>query len=296
MEPLSSIAKFRNGSFHFPTRAPWESSKACHFYNTSKCLKGEACQFNHNPDDRSLRLVLDGPNICTNHLLGERGCEFSKKKGRKCWYSHDLTKAGLPLHDKELLRITLTMMEANILCKSVRFDVSPSTQELIETFMNSEMSLADFNAESDERNAQLVEESVDWITETRRRADIMLEQSRRGQPARYPFEGKPPAIDVAGMSGADILRACGVKRPFVAQQERKKAKSTFSTKFLDGTYNLDNVDELEDVDESSDGDDDGLGASAFGFDEDDMMELACQGVKPWDHDAADVLAMLSGGF
>jgi hypothetical protein len=37
-------------------------------------------------------------------------------------------------------------------------------------------------------------------------------------------------------------------------------------------------------------------ACNFGFTEAETEELLCQGVKPWDDDAADVLDFLDGGY
>ncbi|KAL8951538.1 MAG: hypothetical protein Q9183_007452 [Haloplaca sp. 2 TL-2023] len=106
-------AEFYEGSFDWLAGPPaWVLDTACSFYNTSKCLKPH-CKFNHQPDHRSLRLVLTGPNICKDHLFGEHGCEFSTKgEGRRCYYSHDLTKAALPLHDRAALKEHLLLTEA----------------------------------------------------------------------------------------------------------------------------------------------------------------------------------------
>ncbi|KAK4705309.1 hypothetical protein P7C70_g894, partial [Phenoliferia sp. Uapishka_3] len=53
--------------------------------------------------DCSLRLDVEGPNICEAHLVRIGGCEI----GPTCIHSHDLTKAGLPIDDKDALIRTL---------------------------------------------------------------------------------------------------------------------------------------------------------------------------------------------
>lgn len=43
-----------------------------------------------------------------------------------------------------------------------------------------------------------------------------------------------------------------------------------------------------------DSDDSDYACNPWGFDEDDMFELACQGIKPWDPEAGMALAVLNG--
>jgi hypothetical protein len=48
--------------------------------------------------------------------------------------------------------------------------------------------------------------------------------------------------------------------------------------------------------DSDDSDNEYGGYGGFGFSASDVEDLACQGVKPWDDDAADVLAVLNGDY
>mmetsp|Transcript_3440 Transcript_3440/g.5312 ORF Transcript_3440/g.5312 Transcript_3440/m.5312 type:complete len:350 (-) Transcript_3440:162-1211(-) len=58
-----------------------------------------------------------------------------------------------------------------------------------------------------------------------------------------------------------------------------------------------NEEEIYDEQDEFGGDlEDLCGDGVYGFDEDDIQELLCQGVKPWDDDAVDVLAALHGDF
>ena len=41
-------------------------------------------------------------------------------------------------------------------------------------------------------------------------------------------------------------------------------------------------------------DDDSGDSCTFGMDDDDIYELACQGIKPWDPEVHDALAILNG--
>ena len=76
-------AEFRNYSFRFPPTSTTLSSKACFFYNSSECRNGSECKFNREPDERSLRLILDGPSICTDHLLGENVLRVLEEEGKE---------------------------------------------------------------------------------------------------------------------------------------------------------------------------------------------------------------------
>jgi hypothetical protein len=264
--PLSS-AEFCDGSYHFPTGPSSPKSKACLFYNTSTCLKGAACTFRHSPDEKSLRLVLDGPNICKNHLLGEQGCEFFKK-GRKCWYSHDLTKANIPLYDKNLLKRHLVQLEAQIYT-IYNFEWYAALLEKESLLDQGKITQEECEVETEKIDDDGVVLTLEWMTESRRRVEEAIEQAERGDIIPDINEGKPHVFNVKGLSGVEILRLCGVEAPFAAQKERK-AISRIGGELLDDDY-----------------------GDPSGFSEEDMFELACQGVKPWDDDAAFVLAALS---
>lgn len=96
-----------------PTEDPFDSLShvgngvPCKHFNhhNGGCLSGPTCAYMHAPDDSSLRLKLDGPNICEAHLVRKGpGCT----KGTRCWYSHDFERgAGFPVDDPVALRDTL---------------------------------------------------------------------------------------------------------------------------------------------------------------------------------------------
>lgn len=70
----------------------------CRYFNhyNGECLSGSSCAYSHAPDDNSLRLKLDGGNICEAHLVRIGGCAM----GHRCWYSHDLENgASFPVDD-----------------------------------------------------------------------------------------------------------------------------------------------------------------------------------------------------
>ncbi|KAL8910989.1 MAG: hypothetical protein Q9171_003758 [Xanthocarpia ochracea] len=310
-----SRAEFRDGSYQFRGGlAPWDSDKACSFYNTSQCLKPD-CKFNHFPDQRSLRLVLDGPNICKNHLIGEHGCEFSKKTGRKCWYSHDLTKAALPLHDKKALKEHLILVEAWY-NETNTYDELIATIELEEKRKGGAITEDDFALKSMLILQEHVIALMQWHDHRENSAKNVLEQFRQtGKIEEADSKSETPVIDLSSLSGADILRLCDVEKPFGKQRERKAiAKSEYlaieTCDKLDGWETEEEWSEqggvkpakqkgkkrkrsrgykAYDMDPFS-------GADMNPFSKNNMFELACQGIKPWEDDAGAALMMLNGGF
>ncbi|KAL9609830.1 MAG: hypothetical protein Q9167_005418 [Letrouitia subvulpina] len=314
-----SRAEFYHGSYQFPPgRAPWDSDKACSFYNTSQCLKPD-CKFNHYPDHRSLRLVLDGPNICKSHLIGEHGCEFAKKEGRKCWYSHDLTKAALPLHDKDALREHLISAEAHY-HNTYTYDDLIAKNKLEKRWKSG----VDTGGEYSQKSTALIQEcaarSMKWYDGRAKAAKKTLERYRQTGKIEATDDGqsKTPVLDVKGLSGADILRLCGVEKPFVKQRERKAMEKLglLVSEVCDEPDGWETEEEWieqagvksqrqkgkgrnkRSTGKRSEGytRDDMFGTQLYPFSGDDMFELACQGIKPWEDDAANALMALNGGF
>lgn len=307
------MIEFRQGSYHFlpPPWEPSQYSKPCIFYNTSTCRNGNSgkCKFSHLPDKRSLRLVLAGPNVCKDFLLNQDGCRFTNRgEGRKCFYSHDLSQAGLPLHDtKEKLVEHLLQLEAAVygaiglpphIVKGRKGPLDLEDQDEIDA------------ANEEVRSALLDSETRRMAFETaiQTRADAEMARARSGDAPLESSQPSPPAlIDVKGLSGAGILKACGAENAF---RDQKESREEFDRKLNDAfiALALDSAcagpGEDDDGEWETDEDDDleGSGYGPFGFSgyggysEDDMMELACQGVKPWDDDAGAVLAALRGGF
>ena len=191
------------------------SDKVCFFYNSSQCFK-PSYNFNHVLDQHSLPLVLDGPNIGKDHLLGEDGCKYpSKKEGTECWYSHDLTRPGLPLHDLDAVKEELILAEAwhnKKLMKSYNRWVKDEIQ-------------ADRGLARNDRHE--VKHEADRHPKGRKRARLAYKWHARKEAAANRYwgrrletdpieepESRHSAIDVVSMSGADILWCCGVKEPF----------------------------------------------------------------------------------
>lgn len=74
-----------------------------------------------------------------------------------------------------------------------------------------------------------------------------------------------------------------------ANGRHKRGPSTSSAnKFYSGPAFVSTFDAFDDYDDDR--------YMYGGFTEDDVYELACQGVKPWDEDAGDVLAVLGGYY
>ncbi|KAL8898727.1 MAG: hypothetical protein Q9192_001926 [Flavoplaca navasiana] len=280
-----SLAEFRNGSYQFRGGlAPWDSDKACSFYNTSQCLKPD-CKFNHFPDQRSMRLVLDGPNICKNHLVGEHGCEFTKKSG-KCWYSHDLTKAALPLHDKKALKEHLILAEAWY-NKVYTYDEVIATIELEKEWKRGAITEDEFVKKS--------------ISISYGHADALRQT---GKIEEADGKSETPVIDVSGLSGADILRLYEVEKPFGKQHERKTIvkSALLATDICDESYGWETEEEWSQQGGAKSLKHKGKGRKRSReyelydmdpFSEGNMFELACQGIKPWDDDAGAALMMLN---
>jgi hypothetical protein len=133
-------------------------------------------------------------------------------------------------------------------------------------------------------------ETEEWILGAQTKAVKDLLAAKSGKVTKDPYEGKTPVVDVKGLSGADILRLCGVRNPFGNQKERKDLTLIKEGMVLVGMDSDD--DEWEDEDSDDDAFGGGLGGGFSGFSENYMMELACQGVKSWDPDARRVLRAL----
>ena len=318
-------ASFADGSYQFGAAGPlWELPKPCSFYNTSQCLRPD-CKFSHFPDHRSLRLVLNGPNICRNHLLGEHGCKFAKT-GRRCWYSHDLTKAALPLHDKKTLAEHLILAEA-------WFRMTFTYQELLQRLEAEKARLSGAITEQEFTNKMrlLLQErtaSLDqWLSGRKNAANKAIEEFKEtGTVESLDDDTKTAVIDVSGLSGADILRSCGVENPFGRQEERKLFEKSHSmaTNVCDVSDGWETEEECSEQAKRKDlkrkrknlkqkskgkkskgysGDKfygyDKLGSmldTMDPFSESNMFELGCQSIKPWEDDAMGALMMLNGGF
>ena len=302
-----SRAEFRDGSYQFcGGLAPWDSDKACTFYNTSQCLKTD-CKLNHFPDQRSLRLVLDGPNICKNHLIGEHDCEFSKKTGRKCLYSHDLNKAALPLQDKEALKEHLILAEAWY-NKVYTYDEVIATIELEKEWKRGAITEDEFVKKSISISYGHADALRQWYDRRENLAKKVLEQFRQtGKIEEADGKSETPVIDVSGLSGADILRLYEVEKPFGKQHERKTIvkSALLATDICDESYGWETEEEWSQQGGAKSLKHKGKGRKRSReyelydmdpFSEGNMFELAYQGIKPWDDDAGAALMMLNGGF
>ncbi|KAL9031240.1 MAG: hypothetical protein Q9196_000708 [Gyalolechia fulgens] len=163
----------------------------------------------------------DGPNICKDYLIGEHGCGFSKKTGRKCWYSHDLTKAALPLHDKNALREHFILAEAWY-NKTKTYDELIATIELEETWKRGAITEGEYAKRSTSMLPEHMIALMQWHHRRENSAKTVLEHFRQtGKIEEDTGKGETPVIDLSGLPGADILRLCGVEKPFGKQRERK---------------------------------------------------------------------------
>lgn len=162
-----------------------------------------------------------------------------------------------------------------------------------------------------------------WDCDRKEAAKKELEQLKNPETIINVFDQIEMAavFDVSGLSGADILRQCGVKNPFSRQRERKliaKTKGLIASEACDKAdgWETEETEETEDEWVSQAGPVIQSGEqkkrakipersrhNAFNgfesfnpYNEDNIYDLLCQGVKPWDDDAGDVLMMLNGGF
>ncbi|KAL9595853.1 MAG: hypothetical protein Q9219_006195 [cf. Caloplaca sp. 3 TL-2023] len=232
------------------------------------------------------------------------------------------TKSELPLHDKGTLVEHLTLAEAWF-NKTLTYD---DFLEIIEA-NNSWASGADsaeglldkLSSVRQRRTASLLQ----WHEHREKAAEKAIDHFKATETVESASNEIPTAaIDVTGLSGVDILKLCGVETPFGQQHERKLKEKLA----LVDTRDCDESDGWETEEEwseqagkrqsgrkgkdqkkkprarrpkrySSD-DFDGYGEldSLDAFSEDNMFELACQGIKPWDDDAVGALMTLNGGF
>ncbi|KAL8686878.1 MAG: hypothetical protein Q9218_006796 [Villophora microphyllina] len=261
--------------------------------------------------------LLPMPETRLQHLVKEKGCDFSKKEGRKCWYSHDLTKAGLPLHNKGALKVWLILAEAFF------YDITTYEGFIAGVELEKERTLGAIEEEEymeKTRSGHLMRTNArnQWLSGREKAAKKILERMKgtgKIDNAENPTE--KPVVDVTGFSGADILRLCGVENPFGRQKMRTRiAKRTgrLSTDTLDGWETEDEWSEHAGMRSENPGKKKQIrsqrlrgklsgccrGCDSDSFDwlnpysEANMHELACQGIKPWD--AEEALMMLSGGF
>lgn len=256
---------------------------------------------------------MDGPNICKSYLIGEHGCEFAEKTGRKCWYSHDLQKAALPLHDKNALRKHLISAEAFYNQTSPYEDLI-AVEELQRLFMSGEVTEDEFFQKTVLIGTERLARMMQWYNGRKAAAEKTLGQIRQtGKIEAAGDQSDTPVLNIKGLSGADILRLCGAEKPFGMQSKRKalKAFGVLATEVCDESDGWETEEEWSDhADVKSRGQkgkqsrrytrtdtfDTPMLDSPNPFAEDDMFELACQGIKPWEDDAVGALMMLNGGF
>lgn len=120
-----------------------------------------------------------------------------------------------------------------------------------------------------------------------KRADKELERAKNGEALNSDVPFPSPALNIIGMSGAAVLKACGEKEPFAHQADR--IQSGFFQKEQAEKCPWSGVEGRE-----SDEDLGGLGHDPISHG--NMMEFMPQCVKPWDDDAGNVLRILNGGF
>lgn len=261
-----SRAGFRAASWHLRKSRRPNSGEPCVAYNTSTCLRGLKCPDNHDPDVNSLRLLLHGPNVCKKHLLGPKGCPSSKasETAQQCPYSHDLTTAGLPLHDETLIKKELLDIENRALArvwlelgdqwaamKSFWAEIDGKTKD---TDMNTAIT------RSVELNAKLFEMSTAWMQKYEEESEKLGINSERRMRLEVVRLQKQPAFDIVGMSGVDIMKRLGVDKPFARQARRVTVAEDVASQLKQrgmhfGDDDLGEVDELElsedeDIDEN----------------------------------------------
>jgi len=249
--------------------------------------------------------VLNGPNVCKDFLLNQDGCRFTNRgEGRKCFYSHDLSQAGLPLHNREQLVEHLSQLEAAV------YGTVGVPGHILKGLPDQKDGDDVDRAHEKLRCALLDSETRRMAFETamQTRADAEMARARSGETTVQSQPSPPAILDVKRPSGANILKACGMESAF---RDQKESRETYNSELEDAFIALalnsalaglgedDGKDWKTDEDDDLEGSGyDPFGFSSFGggFSEDDMMELACQGVKLWDDDASAVLAALRGVF
>ncbi|TFY57503.1 hypothetical protein EVJ58_g6978 [Rhodofomes roseus] len=225
----------------------------CRYLNHDGCNDGSQCRWKHAPDARSIRDEL-GRNVCMIWLVGN--CIL----GNKCYYAHDKTylPAGGWWNKPE--------QTTNLRGAVDHFNVTGNKNSDRAMFLHSVMNLQ--NWRSDEWMSGRFSELDNDKTTIGQRAGITVNTTQRDGRFKYEYSMSTEAM--AGMAG-------GVDE-------------------YDDDDDEDEEDEDEE-DEDEDYDEDGWDEEEerwnnCGFTNSEVHELLCQGVKPWDEDAWDVLEAL----
>ncbi|THU81387.1 hypothetical protein K435DRAFT_972366 [Dendrothele bispora CBS 962.96] len=249
---------------------------ACRFYNHNGCNRSTACAFSHAPDSKSVR-DEHGKNVCLYFLIDK--CKWDNQS---CIYSHS----------KTFLSASVSPISA-----------SPDTSTVIPPSFTLSASFAPLSSSAPTTRPP-DGDPQGWWNDPEASARVRELVLRRDETARLAHEARVASFDARGKNkrskkgprNSKMTATTATANPAapVLPRHLDTLFSSLRTRYYNGSdfddseYSFDT-----DIEEESQMEQRYLNG---GFTDDEVMELLCQGVKPWDDDADMVLAALSGDY
>ncbi|KAF5367186.1 hypothetical protein D9758_003892 [Tetrapyrgos nigripes] len=246
---------------------------ACRFYNHNGCNRGTTCTFAHAPDSKSVRDER-GKNVCLYFLIGK--CKWDNQS---CIYSHS----------KAFLMASVSSQRASsdsASNPSQPFTLSASFAPLASSSSNT----ATRPPEGDLKG---------WWNNPERAAEIRELVTKRDEKGRIAHEVRVASFSARTKTKRSKKDKAGknVTSPSIPSTTLDTLLNEMRRRYYEDDSDFDSLDYPLDYD--TDLEDELEMEQRFrngGFTDDEVMELLCQGVKPWDDDAGMVLTALSGDW
>ncbi|KDQ59515.1 hypothetical protein JAAARDRAFT_56530 [Jaapia argillacea MUCL 33604] len=234
----------------------------CRFYNHDGCNRGASCAFSHAPDEKSVRDLL-GKNVCLYYLFGT--CKFGDSK---CIYSH--TKTYLPpggwWESKEK---TTTHRIARQLIVDTDRDLRA---------LDGNVGLSRYGAQARLMERVMLAGKAEELDRREKGSGLKFMSEKLGLEERTKGAGRGSGSGARGSGGRGRGKGKGKGKGRGKHREDRPPKWV-----------------LEELDRRAEERAEER-AMNYGFTESEVEELLCQGVKPWDDDAWDVMNVLNGGY
>ncbi|KAK7460447.1 hypothetical protein VKT23_009169 [Stygiomarasmius scandens] len=248
---------------------------ACRFYNHNGCNRGTACIFSHAPDSKSIRDER-GKNICLYHLIGK--CKWDNQN---CIYSHS--------------RTFLSASVSSTITSSKPSSNTPPPFTISASFAPFSSSAPTRPPDGDPEGWWNHPERVEQVRE------LVLQRDEKG---RLAHEARIATFNARAKNKRSKKGARNSKLSTSTSTSTSTSSvpcrdldirllGSLRTKYYDSDLDDSEYSFDTDVEEESQMEQRYLNG---GFTDNEVMELLCQGVKPWDDDADVVLAALSGDW
>ncbi|KAI0345588.1 hypothetical protein BDW22DRAFT_1426260 [Trametopsis cervina] len=265
----------------------------CRHYNHQGCKRGKDCLYKHAPDNRSVRDTL-GRNVCLYNMLSM--CKFAPDK---CNYTHDNTylpyaprfwdDSNWVYRARNLVKMCGAQYDATIMESLAIFIKPPITadESLPRVHLVREATAIEKMAEHTFAHEM---RTVMGHIRKPRGGFPKFNPDIRGRTANTQPGGKGPGSSKQGPSADAKKRGKGKGRgdtgPRNPMAKTQKAKTPRGKNRAGGSVQLSGMGFDDEYDVWEERLDNG------GFTNSEVSELACQGVKPWDDGARDVLRAL----